>query len=498
MIKGKKRIELLVFFFSIGLMLQAAVSLGQASLKGKPNIIVILADDQGYGGVSCYPHTKKIATPNIDQLAKEGVQFTQGYASAHLCSPTRAGLLTGKYQQSFGFYSLSDPAAGGIPANEKLLSEYLKSGGYKTAAIGKWHIGDQIRNHPNNRGFDYFYGFLDGLHDYFNPVIGGSWSGWYTGVAFTLENFEPVARMKYATYEYTDRAIRFIEQNKEEPFFLYLPYNGIHSPLQAPEELIKEIAVNPDRPTRDEKICAMTKAIDISVGRIKSTLEKNHLLENTLIVYLSDNGGVQPGDNWKLRGKKGCYYEGGIRVPFIVSWPGKIPKGQVFSDPVISIDIAPTVLSAAGLPLRDMQGVNLLPYITKKAASAPHDVLYWSVEKKSNSEVGKNEFAVRQGKWKLVSDPRIEKDYNLYDLDSDPFEKKGLKEVYPEKYKELFNLYMAWISKMPGPISEQGNQRFQGLDQMRKYERNYKKEYGKKAHLRIVNGTGSDDSDTDD
>lgn len=446
----------------------------------KPNIVIILADDQGYGGVNCYPHIKKIVTPNIDKLAASGVQCMQGYTSGHLSSPTRAGLMTGKYQQSFGFYGLSTPHVGGIPQDQKLLSEYLVENGYDTACIGKWHLGDYIRSHPNNRGFQTFFGFINGLHDYYDPLVGGSWDGVYNGLAFTLDNMEPVTEMEYSTYEYTKRAVDFIQKNADHPFFLYLPYNAIHSPLQAPEELIGELAINPQEIGKDDIGRAMTFALDQGVGKVVETLEQLGLRDNTIIFYLSDNGAVEYSDKWEFRGRKGSYYEGGIRVPFIVSYPAKLAKGTIYNKPVMSIDIAPTVMELAGLSHTDMHGVNLLPYLSGKDQTAPHDVLYWSTEKKSNNQVFKNEFAIRQGKWKLVSDPHFEKDYDLYDIEADPQEKHGLKDQYPEKYKELFGMYLNWINQMPEELANGENARLKGMELMRKYQRNLKKS-GKKV-----------------
>lgn len=454
--------------------------------KEKPNVVVILVDDQGYGGVSCYPQNYPIETPNIDKLANEGVRFTQGYTSGQFSSPTRAGLLTGKYQQSFGFYSLAEPAAGGVPQDQKMISQYMKENGYRTAAIGKWHVGDNIPNHPNNRGYDYFYGFVDGIHDYFDPVVGGSWSGWFNGVAFVMEGYDPVVEMDYATYEFTDRAIDFINEDSDDPFFLYLPYNAIHSPLQAPEELIKKVAKNPAKPTPQEKVHAMTIALDNSVGRVVDALEAKGVRDNTLIFYLSDNGGAKNSDVWDLRGNKGSYYEGGIRVPFIINWKNNIPEGQVIEEPIISLDIAPTILAATGMKQTDMDGVDLIPYMTGKKSGEIHDVLYWSVEKGDDKDVYKNEFAIRKGNWKLVSDPKQQKDYNLYNLESDPFEQNGLKDKYPEKYEELFALYLQWINKMPPSLTETWYQRADGKALMNRYQNNFKKVHNRVPSIRAV------------
>lgn len=440
-----------------------------------PNIVIILADDQGYGGVNCYPHTKPISTPNIDALAKSGIQCMDAYASGSYSSPTRAGLMTGKYQQSFGNYNLEATSVGGVPLEEKIISEYLRPLGYSTAIYGKWHLGDYIRNHPNNRGFDDFFGFIDGMHDYWDPVVGNKWDGMWDGFEITFENFEPVIEMDYSTYEITKRSIRFIEKNADRPFFLYVPYNAIHGPLQAPKELVDQIAKNPEKPTPDEILWGMTKALDQGVGEIVCTLERLNLRDNTIIFYFSDNGSPRgQGDNGPFRGFKGSHYEGGIRIPFIVSYPGTIPAGQIYEQPVISIDIAPTIMSLVSLPHDNMHGVDLLPYFTGKNTQAPHDVLFWSANKNDKTDPSKHNFAIRKGKWKLVSDPHQQKEWNLYNLETDPSEQIGLKDQYPQKCKELFDIYFEWIQQQPENITTNGQTRLRGATLLEKYNKKRK------------------------
>jgi len=441
--------------------------------KDKPNIIIILADDQGYGGVNCYPHNKRVITPNIDNLAKSGVRFTQAYTSGHVCAPTRAGLMTGRYQQRFGFYGLAEPHVGGLPNNERILPQLLKEFGYTTGLVGKWHLGDYERSHPLNKGFDYFYGFIGGQHDYFNPIVGHSWEGGSDGLAFIMEGKEPVATMRYSTYEFTDKAIDFINKNSNQPFFLYIAYNAIHSPLQVPEELVKKYADNPDDPDRDDIVKAMTIALDRGVGDVIENLKKLNILENTIIFYFSDNGGATFSDNWNLRGSKGSYYEGGIRVPFIVSMPGNLPQGEIYNEPVISLDIAPTILGLLSEKKYSMDGVNLFPYVKGTNTEVPHEQLYWSVKKKGLTPET-NEFAVRQGKWKLVSDPRIVKDCNLYNIETDPSESIGLKEQYPEKFEELYQSYLEWINQMPPSLVNENNRRLNGNKLIKIYRKKTK------------------------
>ena len=450
----------------------AALAALPAVAQQRPNVVLIVSDDQGYGGVNCYPHTDRIHTPNIDALAASGVQCMQGYTSGSLSSPTRAGLLTGKYQQSFGFYSLESPSVGGIPAEQRLVSEYLHDAGYATACIGKWHVGDYIRNHPVNRGFDKFYGFINGLHDYFDPLVGGSWDGTYTGLAFTLDGMEPAIDMDYTTYEYTDQAVDFIRSSAEagKPFFVYLAYNAIHSPYQVPEELLQKYADDPANPTKKDRVRAMTAALDQGVGKVMQTLDSLNLRNETIVFYLSDNGGVRGvSDLSGLRGQKGSYYEGGIRVPFIASYPGVIPAGKVYDEPVISIDIVPTVLAQANVEAEGLQGTNLVPYFRGDTQDAPHETLYWSEPLNNAQRVNRNSFAIRQGKWKLVSDPKRVKACDLYDLEADPGEKHGLKERYPEKVEELYNDYLAWIGSCEPDLALGGNARLSGQALMNKY-----------------------------
>jgi arylsulfatase A-like enzyme len=452
----------------------------------RPNVVVILVDDQGYGGVSCYPHHKIVETPNIDKLAQEGVKFTQGYAAFLACAPTRASILTGYHPAKLGFYSLTEPAVGGIPNEYQLVSERLKPLGYKTGIVGKWHVGDYLRNHPNNRGFDYSYVFIEGQHDYFDPIVGHSWEGGAETLAFILEDMKPVAKMKYTTYEFTDKAISFIEENANNPFYLYLAYNAIHAPLQAPDELIRRHAVDPDHLTEADTVRAMTAALDDGVGQVMNTLERLGIDDNTIVFYLSDNGGAPFSDNWIFSGSKGSFYEGGIRVPFIMRWPAKVPKGVVYHRPVVSFDIASTIMAAVNNPCPDMDGVDLTPYIRNEKEGNPHDILYFSTHKDFRSPVSSNTFAIREGKWKLVSDPFIVRNCNLYDVEADPAEQKGLKDKFPEKYNELLIKYLTWINKMPESLVKNGDLRLNGNALIFEYEKEVQKLTGKKPRLKVI------------
>jgi arylsulfatase A-like enzyme len=355
----------------------------------KPNIIVIMADDMGYGDAG-FTGSQDIRTPNLDKLAASGVVFRQGYANHPFCGPTRAALLSGRYQHRFGFetnpaYDPANPIMG-IDPDVPLFSKRLQKAGYVTGCVGKWHLGAAEPFHPTNRGFDYFYGFLGGGHDYFRidltqPVKEAYLQG-------LIRNDKPATFEGYLTTALSRDAASFVENNKDKPFFLYVAYNAPHAPLQAPAEDIERYQHIPDQKRRI--YAAMVDVMDRGIGAVISAVEENGLRDNTLIFFLSDNGGPQaskqkPGkwngsSNKPFRGGKGDLYEGGIHVPFIASWPAKIPAGTMFDSPVISIDISRTAVAVAGGSpggKHAMEGVNLIPFVTGDKSGAPHEALYW-------------------------------------------------------------------------------------------------------------------------
>jgi len=352
----------------------------------QPNVIVIVSDDQGYGDISCYDHPPEVHTPNLDRLAELGVRFTDGYASAYVCAPTRAGLLTGRYQQRYGFYTAGDSRAG-LPLSEITLADLLKKAGYATGAFGKWHLGIELPCHPLKRGFDEFYGFLGhGAHDYFD--LKRKPEAPYNSI---WRNLEIIDDASYLTDNLAREAVSFIERHRSGPFFVYLAFNAVHWPLQAPEEDIKRFHT-PD-PQRNIYL-AMLYRMDLAVGRVLDALERWGLEDETLVFFLSDNGGARNNHahNGKLRDFKHSVYEGGIRVPFLVSWPGQIPQGKVVREPVICLDILPTVCAAAGIELpasRVYDGKNLLPLLQGKVSGPVHEVLFWDGDE--------NKRAVREG-----------------------------------------------------------------------------------------------------
>lgn len=416
-------------------------------LTDKPNIILIVVDDQGYGDLSCYPHLMDVDTPHIDSLAASGVKLLNGYATHHTCAPSRAALLSGRYQQRFGFYEIWEVQKG-IPEHEHLLPEYLKAAGYRTALIGKWHLGEHKHNHPLAKGYDRFYGFLGGMHDYFNPRIGDSWQGGAKGFAPIVDQTEPVDTIQYLTVEFTDQAIRYIKQDMQRPFFLHLSYNAPHGELQAPETYIERYQQTPGK---YRLIRAMNKVLDDQIGRLLRFLETNQLRENTLIIYISDNGGTRVNHNGALKGAKSWFWEGGIRVPYLVSYPAVLPRQQSYESPVSALDIFPTVLAAAGIPVpqdKALDGVNLLPFLCQRTKHEPHPVLFWS------SDPYFDRWAIRSGEWKAIQDYPYGKQTGkpqrgLYNLREDISEENNLIEHYPEIFSQLESVYRQWIDGMP-------------------------------------------------
>jgi len=310
----------------------------------KPNIIIIVADDLGYADLGIHG-CKDIHTPHIDSIAKNGVRCTSGYVSGPYCSPTRAGLLTGRYQQRFGHEFNPGPAGNNSPAfglslDETPLPQLLKNAGYKTGMVGKWHLGSTEKFNPINRGFDEYFGFLGGANSYNHGK---------TIVSNIVRGTKPVDEKEYLTDAFAREAVAYVDKQKNAPFFLYLTFNAVHTPLQASPKHDIDIdrIPNPNRRT----YASMLFAMDDAIGKLLAKLDKENLTENTLIFFISDNGGpesVNFSDNGHLKGVKATTWEGGIRVPFFVQWKAVLPKGKVYDNPVIQLDILPTVLAASG------------------------------------------------------------------------------------------------------------------------------------------------------
>ncbi len=403
----------------------------------RPNVLIILTDDTGYGEYG-FQGNKQIPTPNIDSIAATGVRFTQGYVSGPYCSPTRAGLLTGRYQTRFGHEFNSTAQQSGLKLDEKTIAEYLKAEGYATCAIGKWHLGNREEFRPYNRGFDEFFGTLANT-PFYHP----------TNFIDTRKSREirPVDDEKfYTTLEYANRASDWLDKNKSNSWFLYLPFNAQHAPLQAPDEYLDKFASITDEKRR--YFAAMMAAKDDAVGIVLKKIKEMDQEKNTIVFFLADNGGPTPSTtsgNGPLRGFKATTWEGGVRVPFCVKWPAKLPAGKTFEKPVIQLDILPTILAAVGAktqPAKTLDGVDLVPYLTGTNSEIPHDKLFWRFGQ---------QWAVRSGDWKLVNARGGSGSAELYDLAADIGESKDLAKEKPEIVEKLRAEYAAWNAEQAPP-----------------------------------------------
>ncbi len=425
----------------VALWLLGGAVVRAADTAPRPNIIVILADDLGYADIGCQG-CKNIPTPHIDSLAANGIRFTSGYASAAVCSPSRAGLMSGRYQQRFG-HEFNPPPHGkdsgelGMPLTEVTLADHLRASGYATGMVGKWHLGNHEKFHPLRRGFDEFFGFLAHFHSYLdakvayktNPILRGA---------------DRVDEKEYLTDAFTREAVAFIKGHAGKPFFLYLPYNAVHNPLQASQKYLDRFSTikNPDRRT----YAAMLSAMDDGVGAVLSELREAGIEQDTLIFFLGDNGGskVNAARNDPLSGYKAQLWEGGIRVPFLAQWKGRLPAGRVYEQPVIALDILPTAVAAAGGKLPDtgkVDGVNLLPHLTGEVKGPPHEFLFWRSGPQS---------AARKGDWKLLRgwQPAVQ----IFDLAADIGEKKNLAGQQPVVVKELAAALEKWDGELAKPL----------------------------------------------
>lgn len=430
------------------LLLTTLYGLGESTKV--PNIVVILADDMGYADVG-FNGCKDIPTPNLDALADSGVSFFQGYVSASVCGPSRAGLLTGRYQQRFGCGE-NAPEEGwpdkprcrdaGVPKSEQLISELLKPAGYRTGVIGKWHLGIDEPLRPNSRGFDYYYGFLNGAHSFTHAHR--VW-GKHPGLWPIYRNNEPLDYQGYLTDTFTDESVQFIERNKQRPFFLYLSYNAVHAPWQAPANVADKVSHIADKNRR--VYAGMLVSMDNGIGRVIKALKDHGVYDNTVVVFLSDNGApkTSSASSAPLRGFKGDTYEGGTRVPFVMSWPGKIKAGSRYNHPVSALDLAPTMVRLAGAKpaKKGFDGVDLMPFVKGEKSGRPHEVMWFRRD---------DDYAIRHKDWKLVwnnGSPSGTRKVELFNLADDPNEKTDLISKHPEKAKELQKQFDAWDSKLP-------------------------------------------------
>ncbi len=426
----------------LALMCVAGIIVGCSNKSDPlPNIIVILADDAGYADVGFMGGD--IPTPHIDRLAETGVVFTDAHITATVCSPSRGGLITGRYQQRFGFEANIPPPGMGMDLSEKTLGDALKGAGYSTGIIGKWHLGSEEQFHPNNRGFDEFWGFLGGSRSYFFDEAKDDREGQEREL---LHNQTHVSFEGYLTDAFSHQSVTFIEENKENPFFLFISYNAVHTPMHAKEADLETFKDHPRA-----KLAAMTRAMDRGVGRVLDKLEEEALSENTLIFFLSDNGGAtnNQSSNHPLKGWKGNKFEGGHRTPFILSWPARIAGGKSYEGLTSSLDIFATCIAAANLgesPGKPLDGVDLIPHITGEVTSEPHETLYWRKLKMA---------AVRKEEYKLI---RLDDyGYRLYDLKNDLGESRDLAASHPDKLNELKADLASWEATLTDPLWEESH-----------------------------------------
>ena len=409
----------------------------------KPNIIVILTDDQGWADAG-FNGATDIPTEHLDKLAQEGVIFTNGYVSHPYCSPSRAGLLTGRYQSRFGHdcnmpYKSENDNTVGTPLSEKMISEALKEQGYRTSAIGKWHVGDHPDLHPPAQGFDHWFGFPGGGMNY--------WGYPKSDIKRIYRNGKPVptTELSYLTDDFTNEAISIINQKDSRPFFIYLAYNAPHTPDHVTESYL-ENTKHIEYGGRSV-YGAMVNAVDINVGRIDAALKKNNIKENTIVIYLSDNGGrITYADNGPNRGHKGMLFEGGIKVPFFMVWPNKIPVNSTYDNAISALDIFPTLLNAAGgnaKKEKQLDGVDLIPFLENTAKGIPHKKLFWRSS-------GGFEYAVRIDHYKLYKSAYKNKTL-LFDLKEDPLERYDVSHKYPKILSQLEREYSQWNKKNIDP-----------------------------------------------
>ncbi|TWT84742.1 Arylsulfatase [Planctomycetes bacterium CA13] len=425
----------------------------------KPNFVLIFADDLGYGDVGY--QGGEVATPHIDSIAESGVVFTDGYVTCAVCAPSRAGMLTGRYQQSFGFWDNIGPfrrnknVEPGIPADLPILSERLKALGYATGLFGKTHDGDAEAIMAFNR-WDEFYGFNNGASNYLgdmnrlhNPIfhnktiVSSSYAD--RGITHDQVNHKGVLvrdTQNYLTDMLANHAIEFIDANKDRPFLCYIPFNAIHGPFQAPKDFVERYSKEPNDERR--RVMAMLDSMDQNIGRVLEALQRNDLEQNTLIVFLSDNGGHESSPNRPLRGKKATFWEGGLRVPFCLQWKGKIPAGKAVSHPVISLDLMPTFIKAAGGkidPDWKLDGVDLLPLAVGAKKNRPKRTLYWAWGPRK---------AIRQGDRKALSTDNG-KTWQMYDLANDIGEQHDLAASRPEELQTLIRQHDKWEKTLMPP-----------------------------------------------
>ena len=421
------------------------------------HVLMIVSDDMGYADTGA-TGVKDFETPNLDRIARGGMIMRQAYVTCAVCSPSRAGFLTGRYQQEFGHeHNGGGPPPFGLPTDQRIIAQHFKAAGFATGALGKWHLGEGPGQHPMDRGFDEFVGHLNGGHGYFPESDEKTDYG-----SKILDGREPAKWDEYLTTYLGRHAVDFVDRHAAEPFFLYLAFNAPHTPMQAREQDLAKFAnIENDR---RRKYAAMMTALDEAVGMVLDELEAKGIEDETVVVFFSDNGGPQGGDpsvngssNRPYRGGKSQYYEGGIRVPMFVKFPGAIEPGGTYDHAVSSLDMVPTLLAAVGAKAIDgtkLDGVNLLPYLTGEKDGPPHDRLYW------RTGAG---IALIEGDYKLVvfrrelglpnnpERPDLSK-AQLFKISDDPSEKREISQEEPERYRKMLDTWSAWDATLESAL----------------------------------------------
>ncbi len=431
-------------FFIPFFAFSATILIGQSNKNfEKPNVLIILTDDQGYYDVAACG-AKDLVTPSMDNLFSDGMKFEYFYANCPVCSPTRASLLTGLYPDKAGVPGVIrthiNNSWGFLDPSAITIADQFKEGGYKTAIIGKWHLGLEKPNIPNERGFDYFHGYLgDMMDDY--------WTHRRHGVNYMRENEKEIDPEGHATDIFTKWAIDYINIQSEssKPFFLYLAYNAPHSPIQPPEEWLEKVKKRaPDLNEKRANLVAFIEHLDHGIGQVINSLKQNNLYEKTLIVFTSDNGGQlrYGANNGPLRDGKGSVYEGGLRVPTTIVWKNHISSGTVTNHKAITMDLYPTLLEAAGIEVNhEIDGISFLPVLYGEKTSDKDRVLYFTRREGGTSYGGLTIQAVQLNEWKLLQNSPFESQ-ELYNLQEDPFETINLIESESGQYRRLNNLMM--------------------------------------------------------
>jgi arylsulfatase A-like enzyme len=426
------------------------INLG-CSAQEKPNIILLFADDAGYADFG-FQGSKEMITPNLDKLATQGVRFTQAYVTHPTCGPSRAGLITGKSQYRFGYeennvptymsaVSAVDGTEMGLPIEEVTMADYLRKQGYATAIYGKWHLGGADRFHPTKRGFDEFYGFRGGARSYFE---------------YTEPPKEPMNKMErgfanfeehqgYLTDALADESLLFIEKNAKakKPFFAFLSFNAVHTPMDAQPE---DLAQFPDLEGKRKIVAAMGLAMDRAVGKVLAKLKELGIEDNTIVVFTNDNGGptdANASSNLPLSGIKATHLEGGLRVPFLMKYPGKLKPNTTYNLPISTFDLLPTFFKAAGgdiAHLEDIDGVDLLPFVNGQKTGRPHETLFWKRDARA---------VIRKGDWKFIRFP--DRPAELFYLPDDERELNNLADQEPKRYLQMYKELFAWEATLERP-----------------------------------------------